>query len=72
MTLPYGSPDDRSETERMAREAAEQAAYELRIDGPAPSPERILREMGRAEDGSEIEADALKPSEAPAVARRLL
>lgn len=51
--------------------AASEARMSLLIDGPAPSRERILREMGRNPDGTALDEDARPPHEAGEVARQL-
>lgn len=46
------SEEDVLAGERVAE--ARQARYELSRDGPAPSTEAVLREMGRDADGYEV------------------
>jgi len=56
MTIPYKTPDDDEDvlaSERVGE--ARQAARELARDGPAPSVEAVLREMGRGPDGYPID-----------------
>jgi len=72
MSQPYGCPEDVptiEESEAVA--AAQQARYELLRDGPAPSVEAILREMGRDADGRALE-DGPTNVTASEAARRLL
>lgn len=56
--------------ERLAE--ARQARHEVGRDGPAPSVEAILREMGRGADGRPIEAGPDRFVPASTAARRAL
>lgn len=51
---PHSREDEIEAAEAVA--AARQERHELGRDGPAPSVEAILREMGRGPDGFSIEA----------------
>lgn len=69
----FGAPDPaNSEEAHHAVAAAAEARTELMIDGPAPSTEAILREMGRDSNGVAVDPDADDPHEAGEAARRLL
>lgn len=54
----FGTPSPHSREEEIAASealaAARQERHELGRDGPAPSVEAILREMGRDADGYEL------------------
>jgi hypothetical protein len=53
--------------------AATQAQAELRRDGPAPSVEAILRELGRSRDGRPLDdAETIPPHRAGEAARRAI
>lgn len=66
----FRTEEDVLASERVAE--ARQARYELSRDGPAPSTEAVLREMGRDADGYDV---AERPDEfvpASVAARRAL